>query len=152
MPKLDWCEKMTRLFVTRGPKLKRNGIKWVTSWEVAVDLPKLPEKFFTKEKYDIIDLYCIFFLYFCIYVEFFIGIQEYDFVFNVDIDDDKPPLKLPYNKSEDPWYAAQAFIHKHNLPQGYLERVAYFIIENSKQTQPAVQAPPPEFADPFTGK
>lgn len=77
--------------------------------------------------------------------------KEYDYVFNVDIEDDKGPLKLPYNKSEDPWFAAQAFIHKHNLPQGYLEQVAYFIINNSKQTQPIVQAPPPEFADPFTG-
>lgn len=76
--------------------------------------------------------------------------QEYDFVFTVDIDDERQ-LKLPYNKSEDPWFAAQAFIHKHNLPQGYLEQVANFIINNSKQGNVSVSTAPPEFADPFTG-
>lgn len=77
-------------------------------------------------------------------------LQEYDFVFTVDIDDERQ-LKLPYNKSEDPWFAAQAFIHKHNLPQGYLEQVANFIINNSKQGNVSVSSAPPEFADPFTG-
>ncbi|KAK7576747.1 hypothetical protein V9T40_013033 [Parthenolecanium corni] len=76
--------------------------------------------------------------------------KEYDFVFTVDIDDERQ-LKLPYNKSEDPWFAAQAFIHKHNLPQGYLEQVANFIINNSKQGNVSVSTAPPEFADPFTG-
>lgn len=38
--------------------------------------------------------------------------QEYDFVFSVDIKDGAPPIKLPFNKTEDPWVAAQAFIHK----------------------------------------
>lgn len=74
---------------------------------------------------------------------------EYDYVFNVDIEDGKPPIKLPYNRSEDPWAAAQKFIHKNDLPQVYLEQVANFIITNSDQVaMPTVQA---EFADPFTG-
>lgn len=79
-------------------------------------------------------------------------LQEYDFVFTVDIDDGKPPLKLPYNKSEDPWFVAQAFIHKHDLPQSYLEEVANFIIKNSKQTNAPIAPAPPEYADPFTGE
>ncbi|KAL0840126.1 hypothetical protein ABMA28_015431 [Loxostege sticticalis] len=76
--------------------------------------------------------------------------QEYDFVFSVDIKDGAPPIKLPYNKTEDPWVAAQAFIHKHDLPQVYLEQVANFIITNAKlDTLPASSN---GFADPFTGE
>lgn len=57
--------------------------------------------------------------------------REYDYVFSVDISDSAPPLKLPFNKGDDPWHAAQAFIHKHSLPQAYLDQVANFIIRNS---------------------
>ncbi|KAL1449471.1 hypothetical protein WDU94_001975, partial [Cyamophila willieti] len=82
--------------------------------------------------------------------------KEYDFVFSVDIEEGKPPLKLPYNVSEDPWHAAQNFIHKHGLSQMFLEQVANFIMTNSKSKQPATAAAPTnmetgEFADPFTG-
>ncbi|RVE52510.1 hypothetical protein evm_002904 [Chilo suppressalis] len=76
--------------------------------------------------------------------------KEYDFVFSVDIKDGAPPIKLPYNKTEDPWVAAQAFIHKHNLPQVYLDQVANFIITNAKLDQ--LPASSNGFADPFTGE
>lgn len=33
--------------------------------------------------------------------------HEYDYVFNVDIEDGKPPLKLPYNIGENPYEVAQ---------------------------------------------
>lgn len=59
--------------------------------------------------------------------------KEYDFVFNVDISDTGVPLKLPYNVTEEPWLVAQKFIHKHDLPQVYLEQVANFIIKNSNR-------------------
>ncbi len=78
-------------------------------------------------------------------------LKEYDFVFNVDIEDGKTPLKLPYNKSDDPWFVAQAFIHKHDLPQSYLDQVANFIINNSKQKNITMTNTPAEYADPFTG-
>lgn len=57
---------------------------------------------------------------------------------------------MPYNKSEDPWLAAQKFIHDNNLSQYYLEQVANFIINNSS---PAVSQStlPADFVDPFTG-
>uniref|UniRef100_A0A1A9VFP4 Phospholipase A-2-activating protein n=1 Tax=Glossina austeni TaxID=7395 RepID=A0A1A9VFP4_GLOAU len=75
--------------------------------------------------------------------------KEYDFVFNVDISDSEPPLKLPYNRGEDPWHSAQAFIHRHNLPQAYLDQVANFIIKNSSSNAaPAVSS---SYQDPFTG-
>ena len=77
--------------------------------------------------------------------------KEYDFVFNVDIEDGAPPLKLPFNKSEDPWQAAQKFIHKNDLPQVYLEQVANFIITNANLTTIPTTATP-DFADPFTGE
>ncbi|GFS06857.1 phospholipase A-2-activating protein, partial [Elysia marginata] len=58
--------------------------------------------------------------------------KEYDYVFTVDIQEGAPPLKLPFNISEEPWMAAQKFLDKHQLPQAYLEQVANFIIENTK--------------------
>lgn len=50
-------------------------------------------------------------------------LQAYDFVFSVDVEDGKPPLKLPYNTGEDPYQAAQKFLSKNLLPSGYLEQV-----------------------------
>nr|KAG5698282.1 hypothetical protein BaRGS_016984 [Batillaria attramentaria] len=58
--------------------------------------------------------------------------KEYDYVFDVDIEEGKPPLKLPYNITEDPWFAAQAFIHRYNLSQLFLDQVANFITQNAK--------------------
>ncbi|KAG5672211.1 hypothetical protein PVAND_002355 [Polypedilum vanderplanki] len=75
--------------------------------------------------------------------------KEYDYVFNVDIEDGKPPIKLPFNVTEDPWMAAQKFIHKNDLPQVYLEQVANFIIKNASLTTMPVANE--SFADPFTG-
>lgn len=77
--------------------------------------------------------------------------KEYDFVFNVDIEDGKPAIKLPFNKSEDPWLAAQKFIHKSDLPQVYLEQVANFIITNANLTTLPAMGGGSDFADPFTG-
>jgi phospholipase A-2-activating protein len=77
---------------------------------------------------------------------------EYDFVFNVDIEDGAPPLKLPFNKTDDPWLAAQKFIHKHDLPQVYLEQVANFIIKNANLTSLPAMKVDEDFVDPFTGK
>lgn len=60
--------------------------------------------------------------------------KEYDHVFNIDISESSPAIKLPYNCDEDPWVVAQKFIHIHNLPQAYLEQVANFIIKNSSRS------------------
>ncbi|KAJ9583075.1 hypothetical protein L9F63_022581 [Diploptera punctata] len=79
--------------------------------------------------------------------------KEYDYVFSVDIEDGKPSLKLPYNSDEDPWFAAQKFIHDNNLSQMFLDEVANFIIKNSKGgVPPPGQGPAStEYCDPFTG-
>uniref|UniRef100_A0A1B0ESQ1 Phospholipase a2-activating protein n=1 Tax=Lutzomyia longipalpis TaxID=7200 RepID=A0A1B0ESQ1_LUTLO len=75
--------------------------------------------------------------------------KEYDFVFNVDVEDGAPPIKLPYNRGQDPWYAAQEFIHKNNLPQVYLDQVANFVIKNSGNAP--VAPANSSYRDPFTG-
>ena len=74
--------------------------------------------------------------------------KEYDYVFDIDADNGLM-LKLPYNLSVDPWHAAQDFIHKNDLPQGYLETIAQFIIKNSDQSK--CTASSGGSVDPFTG-
>lgn len=58
--------------------------------------------------------------------------QSYDYVFDVDIEDGKPPLKLPYNLSENPYERATKFLGDNELPLTYLDSVANFITENTK--------------------
>ncbi|KAF2085502.1 putative polyubiquitin binding protein [Saccharata proteae CBS 121410] len=72
--------------------------------------------------------------------------QDYDYVFDVDIEDGKPPLKLPYNLSSNPYEAAQKFIADNELPISYIDQVANFIVTNTQgatigQTTSSTQAP-----------
>ncbi len=64
--------------------------------------------------------------------------------------DSQGTLKLPYNITEDPWFAAQKFIHKNELSQLFLDQVAKFIIDNTKGMQLGT-ATSSDYADPFTG-
>lgn len=50
------------------------------------------------------------------------GVQ-YDYVFSVDIEEGAPLLKLPYNKGQDPYLAAQKFLEDNDLDQRFLDRV-----------------------------
>lgn len=77
--------------------------------------------------------------------------KEYDYVFTVDISDTMPALKLPYNRGEDPWLAAQKFIHKHDLPQAYLEQIANFVITNAANGAVPETVGSSSYQDPFTG-
>ncbi|KIX09485.1 uncharacterized protein Z518_00565 [Rhinocladiella mackenziei CBS 650.93] len=73
--------------------------------------------------------------------------KEYDYVFDIDIEDGKPPLKLPYNVTQNPYEAATKFLQDHELPLSYLEETANFIIKN---TQGATLGPSqPVGADPW---
>ncbi len=74
--------------------------------------------------------------------------KEYDYVFDIDVEDGVV-LKLPYNLDTDAWHAAQDFIHKHDLPQGYLDTIANFIIKNSDQSKATSISG--GSVDPFTG-
>ena len=58
--------------------------------------------------------------------------KEYDFVFDIVLDDrDEMKLKLPFNRGDDPWMAAQNFINKHELSQFTLDTIAKHIIKNA---------------------
>ena len=58
--------------------------------------------------------------------------KEYDYVFDVDIKDGEPALKLPYNTTQNPYEAAQKFLNDNELPAAYLDQVAQFIITNTQ--------------------
>lgn len=72
-------------------------------------------------------------------------------MFSVDIEPGKPLLKLPYNKTDDPWVAAQKFIHENELSQHFLDEVANFIIKNTNFGEEQIKSNSSEFVDPFTG-
>eukprot|EP00761_Pharyngomonas_kirbyi_P003207 gb/GECH01003211.1/.p1 GENE.gb/GECH01003211.1/~~gb/GECH01003211.1/.p1 ORF type:complete len:777 (+),score=196.18 gb/GECH01003211.1/:1-2331(+) len=74
--------------------------------------------------------------------------QLYDYVFDIEIEGPGgvTTLKLPYNKGENPYLAAQKFIWKHELNQDYLEQIAQHIAQNSDQS-PVVSGS----SDPLTG-
>eukprot|EP01134_Creolimax_fragrantissima_P006260 CFRG6260T1 len=76
--------------------------------------------------------------------------KEYDYVFDVDISNDVPPLKLPYNGSQNPYEAAQDFIHMNELSQEYLDEIAEFIIKNTSGIAIGSESVGGA-ADPFTG-
>lgn len=67
--------------------------------------------------------------------------QEYDYVFDVDIEDGKPPLKLPFNATQNPYDAATKFLQDNELPISYLEETANFIIKNSQGASLGQQQP-----------
>lgn len=72
--------------------------------------------------------------------------KEWDYLFDVDVEDGKPPLKLPYNANENPYTAAERFLADHELPASYKDEVVRFIEQNTggfllEQTQSAPTAP-----------
>lgn len=75
--------------------------------------------------------------------------QDYDYVFDVDIEDGKPPLKLPYNLSQNTYEVARKFIADNELPLSYLDQVADFIVRNTQgasigQSSSSSSGPAPE--------
>ena len=58
--------------------------------------------------------------------------QAYDYVFDVDVEDGAPPLKLPYNANENPYEAAQRFLSTYELPATYLDQVVQFLEKNTQ--------------------
>ncbi|KAG0143740.1 hypothetical protein CROQUDRAFT_724390 [Cronartium quercuum f. sp. fusiforme G11] len=74
--------------------------------------------------------------------------REYDYVFDVDIKDGVPPLKLPYNVSDNPYTVAQKWLAKHELPETYVDQVVEFIDKNTSGVSIGGST---AGADPFTG-
>jgi phospholipase A-2-activating protein len=78
--------------------------------------------------------------------------QEYDYVFDVDIDENKPPLKLPYNTTQNPHEAAMKFLQENELPMSYLDETANFIVKSTQGAslgQSSQPQPQPAGADPW---
>lgn len=73
--------------------------------------------------------------------------KYYDYIFDVDVDDNLPTLKLPYNINDNPWQVANEFLMRYGLPLTYQQQVVDFIIENSK----GITFSTGEGTDPFTG-
>jgi phospholipase A-2-activating protein len=61
--------------------------------------------------------------------------------------------KLPYNNVENPYVAAQEFLWREELDQGFLDQVAQFITQNAQPITLGVdtQHQQQQFYDPFTG-
>ncbi|XP_010519317.1 PREDICTED: phospholipase A-2-activating protein [Tarenaya hassleriana] len=77
----------------------------------------------------------------------FDGVQ-YDYVFDVDIGDGEPTRKLPYNRSDNPYDAADRWLLKENLPLSFRQQIVEFILQNTGQKDFNFN---PSFSDPFTG-
>lgn len=75
------------------------------------------------------------------------GIQ-YDYVFDVDIGDGEPTRKLPYNRSGNPYDAADKWLLKENLPFSYRQQIVEFILQNTGQKDFTLNT---SFRDPYTG-
>lgn len=67
----------------------------------------------------------------------------YDYVFDVDIEDGKPPLKLPYNNTDNPYRIADKFLADNDLPTSYREDVVRFILTNAQPVEIGSSAPAP---------
>lgn len=74
--------------------------------------------------------------------------KEYDYVFDVDIQDGVPPLKLPYNVTDNPFTAAQKFLQVNELPLTYIDEVVKFIEKNTAGVNIRTGS---EYVDPYTG-
>ena len=75
---------------------------------------------------------------------------EYDYVFDIDVGDGAPNRKLGYNSTENPYVAAQRFIHEQEIGQHFLDQIAEFITQNARTVTLGDQGEQTT-GDPFTG-
>lgn len=57
--------------------------------------------------------------------------KMYDYVFDVDVTEGAPPLKLPFNANGNAYQAADDFLARYELPASYREEVVRFLITNT---------------------
>ncbi|SMN19463.1 similar to Saccharomyces cerevisiae YKL213C DOA1 WD repeat protein required for ubiquitin-mediated protein degradation [Maudiozyma saulgeensis] len=57
--------------------------------------------------------------------------KDYDYVFDVDVEEGQPPLKLPINIRDNPYEAADKFIIRYDLPSNYKDQIVNFILQNT---------------------
>ncbi|KAJ7161499.1 phospholipase A-2-activating protein [Mycena crocata] len=81
---------------------------------------------------------------------FFEG-KEYDYVWNVAIEDGEPALKLPYNVAEQPAAAAQRFLERNNLPLSHVNTIVDYIYQNTPGQNLGTGSGGEQYVDPYTG-
>mmetsp|Transcript_2177 Transcript_2177/g.5525 ORF Transcript_2177/g.5525 Transcript_2177/m.5525 type:complete len:870 (-) Transcript_2177:299-2908(-) len=81
--------------------------------------------------------------------------REYDFVFDVDVEEGAPPRKLALNRGDNPYIVAGQFCEDEDLPLHFKDQIVQFIIKNTEGAAggPSVNDLPITggFCDPFTG-
>ncbi|ORX68044.1 WD40 repeat-like protein [Linderina pennispora] len=80
--------------------------------------------------------------------------KEYDYVFDVDIQEGAPPLKLPYNVTENVYSAAQKFLERNQLNMESVPtktKVADPFTGGSRYVPGGGSAAASQSGDPFTG-
>ncbi|GAA5826417.1 hypothetical protein JCM5353_008865 [Sporobolomyces roseus] len=60
--------------------------------------------------------------------------KEYDYVFQIDVSDDTPPLPLTYNLEDDVYEVAKRFVFENKLPESYLEQIVSFVRVNTTRS------------------
>jgi phospholipase A-2-activating protein len=60
--------------------------------------------------------------------------KEYDFVFDVEIHEGQPSVKLPYNIGDDPRHIASTFLEHNHISHQFLERIVNFIKDHPTNT------------------
>ncbi|CCE63845.1 hypothetical protein TPHA_0F03650 [Tetrapisispora phaffii CBS 4417] len=68
--------------------------------------------------------------------------KKYDYVFDVDIQEGQPPLKLPVNANDNPYILADQFLMKYDLSSTYKDQIVNFIITNTNGVALDNTAPP----------
>ena len=77
--------------------------------------------------------------------------QAWDYLFDVDAAEGAPPLKLAYNRGENPYVAADRFLEENGLPQSYRETIVNHIIQHAGPAAAAAAAAAVVNVDPLTG-
>lgn len=81
--------------------------------------------------------------------------REWDFVFDVDVEDGSPALKLAGDLHENPYDVADRFLEEQQLPVTYRQTIVEFVIKNTGGSRASASTSNMPitggFCDPFTG-
>ncbi|KAL4433027.1 hypothetical protein ABPG77_006454 [Micractinium sp. CCAP 211/92] len=75
--------------------------------------------------------------------------QQWDYVFDVDVQEGAPPLKLALNRGDNPYLVADRFLEEHGLPATYKDQIVQWILQNTADSQAGGSAG--QYVDPYTG-
>lgn len=56
-----------------------------------------------------------------------------DYVFDIDVQDSAPPIKLFFNRGQNPRFVAEKFLQDNLLPASYKEKIIEFILQNVQE-------------------